>query len=73
MVVIITINRPILCYLYYDRVEIALGYRQDSRSLIPGKGNIFSSPQHLDQICVPPSLLSSGYQELFPRGKVAGA
>jgi hypothetical protein len=37
--------------------------------LSPGKGwEFFSSPPCPDRLCVPPSLLSNGYQGLFPWG-----
>jgi hypothetical protein len=46
-----------------------MGYGLDGWRSIPGTGKrIFFSPQHPDLIWGPPSLISSGYWRLFPRG-----
>jgi hypothetical protein len=57
-------------------VSIATGYRLDDRGIgvrVPVVSRIFSSPQGPDRLWGPPSLLSSGYQRHFSRGKAAGA
>jgi hypothetical protein len=52
-------------------VGIALGYGLDdggSRLRFPaGAGNFFSPPRP-ERLCSPPSLLSNGYEGLFPWG-----
>jgi hypothetical protein len=46
-----------------------LGYRLDDRGLIPsGCWEFFSKPSRPERLCGPPSLLSNGYQGLFPWG-----
>jgi hypothetical protein len=50
-------------------VGIATGCGLDSQDLIPDRGKrFFSTPKCPDQLWGPPSLLISGYQELFPGG-----
>jgi hypothetical protein len=46
-------------------VGIVMGYGLDDQVLIPGGDKTVSSPQHPDQLCSPPNLLSNGYQGLF--------
>jgi hypothetical protein len=46
-----------------DNIKIDLGYGLDDRGR-----NLFSSSSRPDRLWGPPSLLSSGYQELFLRG-----
>jgi hypothetical protein len=46
-----------------------IGCRLDNWALIHERGrDFFSLPLCPDQLCCPPSLLSDGYQELFPYG-----
>jgi hypothetical protein len=46
-------------------VGIAMGYGLDDRDSIPGRGKkLFSTPQRLDQLWCPRSLISSGYKGL---------
>jgi hypothetical protein len=40
---------------------------------VPIGSRIFSSSRSPDLLCSPPSLFSSGYRRLFPRGKEVGA
>jgi hypothetical protein len=52
-------------------VSIVTGYGLDDRGVgvrIPVGSRIFSSPQHPEWLWDPPSLLSNGYQGLFPWG-----
>jgi hypothetical protein len=49
---------------------IAIGYRLDDRGLSAGRGREFLSSPPLPDLL---SLLSNGYQGLFPCGKAAGA
>jgi hypothetical protein len=59
-----------------NAVGIATGYGLDGRGVgvrVPVGGRFLSPPQRPDQLWSPPSLLSSGYRRLFPRGKAAGA
>jgi hypothetical protein len=56
-----------LCQL---RVGIMMGYGLDGRGSITRKvKRFFSSPQRLDPLCGPPSLIPNWYRGLFPRGK----
>jgi hypothetical protein len=66
--------------IQYDTVAIprdsavgtATGYELDDRGVgirVPVGAKLFSSPQHLDRLKVPPSFLSNGYRGLFPRGE----
>jgi hypothetical protein len=48
-------------------VGIATSYGLDIPGSIPGNARFFSSVQHTDQLWAPPSLLSDGYQGLFPQ------
>jgi hypothetical protein len=48
-----------------------MGYGLDGRGSRQGK-QIFSTPQHLDQLWGPPSLLSNGYHGMYSRGKSSG-
>jgi len=52
-----------------------LAYELDVQgAYIPGAGKkFFSSPKQPDWLLDPPSLLSSGYQQLFPQSKAVGA
>jgi hypothetical protein len=55
-------------------VGIALAYGLDYQVSIPGGGwEFFFSPLRPERLWSPPSLLSNGYQGLFPWGKVSGA
>jgi hypothetical protein len=49
-------------------VSIVMGYRLEGLGSIPGSARFFSSLQHPDRLWGPLSLLSNGYQGLFPRG-----
>jgi hypothetical protein len=53
-----------------NSVSIALGYGLDDRGFESRKvgWEFFSSPPRLDRFWGPPSLLSNGYQGLFPWG-----
>jgi hypothetical protein len=48
-------------------VGIARAYGLDDAGSIPGSARFVSSPQRPDQLWGSLSLLSSGYQELFPQ------
>jgi hypothetical protein len=52
---------------------IATGYGLDGLGLVPGRDKKLFSTQRWDRLWCPPSLLSSGYRWVFPRGKSAGA
>jgi hypothetical protein len=57
-------------------VGIVTGYGLDDKGVgvrVLVELNISSSPRHPEQLWNPLSLLSNGYQGLFPWGKVAGA
>jgi hypothetical protein len=57
-------------------VGIATGYGLDGRGVgvgVPVGTRIFSSLRCPDRLWDPRSLLSNGYQGLFPRGKAAGS
>jgi hypothetical protein len=56
-------------------VGIATGYGLDGQGVgvqVPVGSRIFSSPRRPDRFWGPFNLLSNGYWELFPRGKMAG-
>jgi hypothetical protein len=57
---------------YHDSaIGIATGYGLDGRGVevrVPVEERFFSSPRRPDRLWSPPSLLSSGYRELFPWG-----
>jgi hypothetical protein len=57
-------------------VGIATGYRLDDQEVgvrVPVGSRIFTSSCRPGRLCVPPSLLSSGYRGSFPGVKAAGA
>jgi hypothetical protein len=57
-------------------IGIVTGCGLDDRAVgfrIPVGSRIFFSPRRPDLLSGPPSLLSNGHRELFPRGKAAGA
>jgi hypothetical protein len=64
-------------YIYRSRdssVGIATGYGPEGWGSISGMDKrIFSTPHRPDRLWSSPSLPSSGYRVLFPRGKVTGA
>jgi hypothetical protein len=68
-------------YLEYNKiyrssvssVGIAAGYVLEERGSIPSAGKVVFSLQHPDRLWGPHSLLSNGYREDFPEGKVEGA
>jgi hypothetical protein len=49
-------------------VGIATSYGLNGQGWIPGSARLFSSPQCPNRLWGPTSLLSIGYQGLFPRG-----
>jgi hypothetical protein len=54
---------------FHSSVGIALGYGLDDRgSILGGCWEFFSKPPRPERLCGPPSLLSNGYQGLFPWG-----
>jgi hypothetical protein len=69
---IILLHTVTFILIYSDSaVGIATGYGLEDggfRVWVPVGSRIFSSPRHLDRLWGPPSLLSNGYRELFPRG-----
>jgi hypothetical protein len=54
-------------------VSITLSYRLDGWGSIPSGGKRFFSQRHLYRLWGPASVLYSGYQWLFPRGRRAKA
>jgi hypothetical protein len=57
------------CILNINPVGIATGYGLDDRGVwvrVPVDSWSFSPPNRPDRLCGPPSLLSSGYERLFP-------
>jgi hypothetical protein len=58
--------RPNYVVSWDSLVGMATNYGPAGRCWIPGK-RPFSTPQHPDRFCGPPSLLFNGYLELFPR------
>jgi hypothetical protein len=64
-------------YLYSRvRFGIATGYGLDDGGvgvLVPVGSRTFFSPRRPDRFGGPSSLISNGYQGLFPRGEAAGA
>jgi hypothetical protein len=60
-----------LCVYVYGIAQSASDWlraeRSRGRSSSPGRGKIFSSPCRRDRSWSPPSLLSNGDREIFPR------
>jgi hypothetical protein len=61
-----------ILYLHlWGRDSVATGYGLDDRGIgvrVPVGSRVFSSPCRPDRLWGPPSLLSNGYQRLFPSG-----